>query len=642
MAFALITTGAVPYIQQTGTDTNVSGLNGLDDGYRETDNLGPDGGWLRQAYLNTKLLNIAGTLTINPDLATGDSNQLTFGANAPASILSILNGGELILGGTIDLSNGLTRPAIGEAIRVNARSGDFYHGGINIFNGGTFRQTGTNLVMTTAFRSLSGGSIIVRDGTWTHTKRRTTTNGSVGGRTRIESPNLDIDGLTVYDDVFNLVFIPNTNTILNRLTLVNTDFVFQPGDNTIAALTLEDFGKIDGKVQPWGRSAGMMFINPEQGSGVPANVAAGVHNGGSFVQVDNRLTINIKDNTGNNIDGATIYGRAIDYARGYSRPLPGELNHTDEDGIYFHQTDSDGNSEFLIRNSFNYQNGSTQRVQLDRTSESNNNQKLYFFNYGSLMAETIVNLKGTGNKKVDWNLFPDDNITESASTVVAVYSILEILDKIYNYERYRKPLNVSNVKVPTIDSYLFTGNGTQLLMQTDWSLLVKKDATTVFAVDVATKLITIKATTLSVGSKFKSIRCQGTGTVTADTDEDLTGIGIEDANGNAAVTLLQTITGDVLEVSTDNKASWSVVGTKYRYTAASVETFAYFRLTQTNGNVLIRRYNLTATGVDNELVMSYGAVETINKDVLDETLAETTAFAKKASDNAEQANMKLN
>ena len=52
-------------ITQTGTDTNLSGLSGVDDGYREYSITGTDGtDYLRQGLLNSKVLRISGNLNL--------------------------------------------------------------------------------------------------------------------------------------------------------------------------------------------------------------------------------------------------------------------------------------------------------------------------------------------------------------------------------------------------------------------------------------------------------------------------------------------------------------------------------------------------------------------------------------------------
>ena len=384
------------------------------------------------------------------------------------------------------------------------------------------------------------------------------------------------------------------------------------------------------------------FVNTEKGTdyGVANNAQGNTVSYGT-VQIKKEVQPKLVDVSGNPISGAVAFIRDTD--NGNRTNGNGYTFSTDR--TYTETTDVNGQTQVFevltgVVNEPTY-DASPDWDYRSKNGNSEDEFDMYFLAYGKLTSVSTQKLKGLNTLQFDWTLFNDPNISETDKATVDAYTSIDNLDQLYDRAKSWKVAS-ANVEVPTIDSLLFTGNGTQLLMPKDWSLLVKKDATSVFAVNVATKLITIKATALVGGAKFTNIKCQGTGTVTADTDEDLTGIGIEDANGNARVTLLQTTTGDTLEISIDNKTSWAAVTTNYRYTVASVETIVYFRRTQPDGNVLVRRYDLATTGMGNELVMSYGALETINKQVLDITVAETNAWAKKAADHAEQANIKLN
>ncbi len=633
------------------TDTSLAGLSSITG---VTTHIEYSGSTARFIYNIGNLKFRYGILKINPEFET-----LVLGTASPAHAFKPSSSSSALTIGSNVIKNGERVISENMAIVCHKQPtsvSDIYHtnNARIIINQGTLTWwEGTirsNIVI--AFGSLSSGSrihegaVIEGYGNPGYTAQSMqVSNGSV---------NLVIDGLKIrgVSSATSPIYAPRVvSSTPPRLIMIGSNGIsdhsaqgqtsFIPFKDYQSTANAKDFNLFNG-----GKVRG---INTKKGSDtiIVEHNNINVHAEG-VVEIRKEWQANIKDTSGNAIEGARYFIKDTD--NGDRRNALGEIY--TNDFIYQGTTPTTGvtpvvdvltavvaktNQTFVGADD----TGLNKKDRRSKNDDTTDAFDIHFWNYNHLYAVTERQLKGIGVLKFDWTLFDDPNISETDKAIVDAYTSIDNLGRLYDRAKSWK-VAAANVEVPTIDSLLFTGNGTQLLMPKDWSLLGKKDATSVFAVNVATKLITIKATALVGGAKFTNIKCQGTGTVTADTDEDLTGIGIEDANGNARVTLLQTTTGDTLEISIDNKTSWAAVTTNYRYTVASVETIVYFRRTQPDGNVLVRRYDLATTGIGNELVMSYGALETINKQVLDITVAETNAWAKKAADHAEQANIKLN
>ncbi|MDA8956489.1 hypothetical protein N9H19_02600 [Flavobacteriales bacterium] len=187
----------------------------------------------------------------------------------------------------------------------------------------------------------------------------------------------------------------------------------------------------------------------------------------------------------------------------------------------------------------------------------------------------------------------DTDITELNKATVDAYTSLDPLDKIKDRAKSWN-LDPANIQVPTIDDQLFTANGSELVLHTNWSLVIDGTAADVFSPDAATRIITIKAASLDAGTKFKTIRAQGTGTITAANSELIT-VGYIDAYGDSFIDFISALeptdTWKVFTAEANRDGNTSEVGTgngtqnyRFNFTAA---TTLYLRIVRASTGAII-------------------------------------------------------
>lgn len=642
MAFAV----ELMTITQTGTDANSSGLSGIAG--VNTINTGT-----KNIYnIGTLRLVINGDLTIN-----ATSGMIITSGNNPQNQIEI--NGTLTIDGRKTV-NGVTVPTYDYGFISTATNlvTCCDNGVWRINSGGTFNLLGASIEIGSVMSNKTGSTWNIADGRVV--TRREPANNTVRIR---QSGALNVDGLITEGVSLDLFvapvrldrFEPKIVKALHGIAVVNTN-------NT----RLEDFNPVGNKVDYDNWNTQLAFLrNPVKGTDM---VLTNSTNGGKTA-ISKEINITTENLTGGKIENAKVYIKDTNNgSRVAIAGMPGGID-TTQDIVYFMTTDATGQTgEQEIWTGFS-RGGHVITNPLGQILDLRGNTAVrgedvftaYFYAYGYLLAQTNYELKGAGVLTPTWVMFEDTNITEADPAVVAVYTTIDNLDELYDYFKYWKGLSSNNLEIPSITELLFTANGTELVMATDWSLRLDDSLATVADVNVANKLITLKASSLSEREqvvpiaeataaetvKFKTLKLQGTGTLTV-ADTETINIDYIDAVTNASVKLLQVPTGDTLEVSTDDKATWSTTPTRYRYSATAAETLAYFRRTTVDGAVLVRPYDLANTGVENTLVMGFGAVATIDENELNNKLAaqvdsidEVKAFAKNAADDAEQVKLTL-
>lgn len=389
--------------------------------------------------------------------------------------------------------------------------------------------------------------------------------------------------------------------------------------------------------------------NAVKGSGIRTSPKSGVgdtrQTGGSIISKE--VSFNIKSNNGDNLESVSVFTRDTD--NGFRKNANSQDHLVDK--TYFSTTDSTGNTPILeivtaITNidsegSFVYTDWDTtnhnNRYKVDRRGKddtTNDDFDFYFWEYNSLPAQTKVSLKGNDILNIDWTLFADESVSETTSSVVSSYPVIDTLDKLYDRAKLWKTLNETNIIIPSQSEYLITANGTEIILPIDWKLEINSTATEVFNVNETTKTITIKANSLIVGSKFTSVKAQGLGTVTSVNNENLD-VSISDANGDSATVLTGAGNGQIIGIyttATNANTSTDPVETitsntngeaTYRYSGDNTTIYFKTEATNTNSNSAIRDY-VKVTGTGNILDMSVGgtlsAVNNTLNIVRDQTL----------------------
>jgi hypothetical protein len=143
--------------------------------------------------------------------------------------------------------------------------------------------------------------------------------------------------------------------------------------------------------------------------------------------------------------------------------------------------------------------------------------------YGSLSAVYQVTMKGIGGSVVEPAMVNDSAVTLSRSAAASL-STIPTLDNFYDAAKYWN-VQSANVNYPTATTQVATAAGTTLDLGA-LNVLVDATAGSAFAVNTGTNTVTIKSTTLAIGSKFNMLKTTGT---------------ISFANGSDATCLLQGI-----------------------------------------------------------------------------------------------------
>lgn len=135
--------------------------------------------------------------------------------------------------------------------------------------------------------------------------------------------------------------------------------------------------------------------------------------------------------------------------------------------------------------------------------------KFYIWAYQNRYSEQVVKLASDKIIDVAVKQFPDTNVTRTEAQAGGLASIAT-LDDFYDAAKYWKTRPIAaNIEYPATTSLVATGVGQDIDLGAQ-NLIVDANASAAFTVNTATSTITIKATTLTGGAKFTSIRTTGT------------------------------------------------------------------------------------------------------------------------------------
>ena len=279
------------------------------------------------------------------------------------------------------------------------------------------------------------------------------------------------------------------------------------------------------------------FINTDTGSSLDVDPAAsGVNtNNGGVVAVYKKIKFNVKDLSGNNLQGAKIYfytyddGNRVDVSSLFGAGF--DFTNTD---IFSLTTDASGNTTtsqvLLVAHTL----PSTDAGDLNVSYYSKNGDTtdLYgvdYYKYGYLKSQLDVSMKGTGEKIQDFVSLPDLSISEPTKATVDAYTEIDTSNKFYDRAAAYLEDNFGSFTV-----FLVSRSGNQI---DAGAYNVTIDATAAAAFAITGNTITIKAgtftgdmtttgvITLANGALFVGSRTDANGTVTVTT-LNLTGLKI--------------------------------------------------------------------------------------------------------------------
>ena len=428
MAFAL----AGNVITQTGTDTDLSGLDGL-AGVTTTTS-----GHQTIYTLDNRRLLIQGTLDHDPDRElivtnyNGDSAMLVTGTyNFGAE--TVVNGNRRLSGST-----GVIFTGISGASQRFWRALD--QGGLVIQNPGTLNAVGGVMVASRPFGFYTNGVTVNIDSTrfikaGVGTERRefrfdedevisgTVTNMVIDGF-QVSHRSTPSGGMSVVMADAEIVQLSG-GPALTVLSEIDTS-------NNIAADT--DLGTDDNQ----GVSRSYEVTNTSNGSGLRLMPKSGVGTGRQrgYLRVFKSLSFVFADELGAVVDGVKTY--AIDTDNGFRKNANGLDSLADK--TYEATSDAVGQVSLTVETAvtnidsegaFTYDQWDTtalgNRFKVDRRGLDDTTDDRFRFRFGSYLfglAETTQQCKGLGLLSVPWTLFTDPAVTELSKSVVDGYGTL--------------------------------------------------------------------------------------------------------------------------------------------------------------------------------------------------------------------------
>lgn len=197
----------------------------------------------------------------------------------------------------------------------------------------------------------------------------------------------------------------------------------------------------------------------------------------------------------------------------------------------------------------------------------------YVKTYESLAATFSVTLRGIGGTSQTFTMLSDTNVTLSRTSAAALTTIAN-LDNLYDAAKYWSTLS-ANRNYPSATTHVVTPVGTTIDFGS-LNVLIDAAAANAFAVNTGTGLVTIKTSTLAVGSKFTLLKTTGT---------------ISFANGAVATcglqgTVIRSITGTYSPVLVNATVQFSTAGS-YDLTGANI-TGPITLTNSSGGNVTVQ------------------------------------------------------
>ena len=508
-------------ITQAGTDTNLSGLAGIPGVTTYTIGTGST---QRTIYDIGSLYLRYDNLTINPEF-----EELHLGSSSPHHAFMPSSSSSILTIGNENIKNG--ERIISENIAiVNHRQpvdvGDVYHpnrGQITINQGALYWWQGTiktNLVMhlgglhanlgntdLTAGSFVKEGAVIECFGNPTYTSEamQLTTRTAV----------LEIDGLKLRG-VSN-----NTNPVFAPRILLNTPpkIILEGAYGVSSHVTVGNWLEMrDYKSRGNAKDLNLFFgskikaINTNKGSATIVrqhNNRPGDAHG--VVEIRKEWEATINNLSGQPVKDVRYYIKDTnngDRRNGHSETYTNDF-------IYSNLTDANGKTGIVdvltavvVRSTHGVEGDDIGANKKDRRSKNNNTDDefdIYFYDYTHIPTKVTKKLKGIGTHEFELLVIEDKNISEANVATVAGYTTIENLDQLYDYAKYWKGLNSNNMEKPTVGDLLLTANGKNLELPSDWNLTLDATIGTPISVDNPNKTITVKATFLKVGKKFKGI-----------------------------------------------------------------------------------------------------------------------------------------
>lgn len=480
-------------ITQTNTDLDLSGLVGISGVNIVQVGLGTDSEYTIYSIGNRQLI-INGNLTID-----ASKEILIIGVSAPRSIVKV--------NGTLNIEdfetiNGFTSYLQRTAIRTTFDRNDCCANfSLDVSDSGTFNMQGGGIECSSSIKFYTNSTVNIQDG-------------------RIELLAIPHPQYQIRQFSNNLTAV-NFKMVKYAMTMIGTPIKFDGYTPTIAdegisfsvnspntEYTLRDYSgggrgnRLD--LGLWQYKKGKI-INSASGTNliIQEHLIGNGNSTGTW-QITKEIEPTIIDDNGLPIQNAKMFIRDTNN----NQRVNGNGYTFSDDRTYFKTSNSSGliSTTEILTGVVNHLNTGT--VVFDRRSKNNNTDDefdIYFYHYNKVLTKSIQKLKGTSKLTYDWTMFEDTSITEKDVAVVAGYTSIENLGQLYDYAKYWKQINQTNLEIPSINKLLII-NENSLLDIGDYNLVVDAAANSIFTVNTDTKTITIKSNTLVTTNKFKGIK----------------------------------------------------------------------------------------------------------------------------------------
>jgi hypothetical protein len=486
-------------ITQTGIDADLSGIAGI-TGVSSLQQ--GTGGAIYTVYdIGDLQLVIDGTLSID-----ASKEMLLVGPNAPRS--------NIFINGTLNINdfetlNGFTlyrqRTAIRTTYNNNACCNNF---SLEVTDSGTLNMQGGGIESSSSIRFTVNSTVNIQNG-----RIELLSNTDPDYQIRQFSNNLTANGLQLNKYALTMIGTPIQFDDY-KPTIADEGISFSVNSSNIEYVFRNYSGGGRGNrldLGLWQNKKGKVINSLDGTNVIIQEHKIGDGNSRGTWQITKEIAPKIVDENASPIQNAKMFIRDTDNG-----------NRTDgngyvftDDRTYFETSNVSGliPTTEVLTGAVNHLN--TGPIQFDRRSKNNNIDDefdILFYHYNKVLSKSTQRLKGNNLLTFDWTMFTDTNVTELDPTVVAAYTSIDNLGQLYDYAKYWKQLNQTNIEIPSVDELLIV-NESSLLDLGDYNLIVDATAASVFNVDTTTKTITIKSNTVLTTSKFIGIRTTTTITV---------------------------------------------------------------------------------------------------------------------------------
>lgn len=502
-------------ITQSGTDTSLAGLGSV-PGVTRT--VRGTGNAAKSIYdLNALCLNITGTLTHDPDveciIGTAVANPGFNLINTTLSnlLVTVSSGGVYNFGKTSTV-NGVVRYSTGLGIASTGVSADpFSTAWLEVKSGGTFNWRGGLIEKAACEYIRSGATVAVLNGSL-YNKGASDLQFRVEGVDAAAAALISIAGLTL-GGITNACRMWTAFGYASISLVPNfTNYQF----NAAGSLAQSDAAVFTNFRNASNAAAADIIFNSNAAANMYRTVFVGyerqlvaaqqvVGNSGGIVAARRDIRVTAQNAAKVAVQGATVYAKEIDNG------LRTTINTIDTTATVTTVGSTNASGQFSLSPTVEniWCAFGTSTIRRDYRYNTDQSLDISVLAYGFQYWQASESYVGTGTLDATYALIADANVTLSETAAGALTSI-STFDDLYDAAKYWKTRPVAaQLEYPTISTQPVNSNGTILDLGSR-NLVVDAGAAAAFAIDTATNTITIKASVLTAGAKFKSLTTTGT------------------------------------------------------------------------------------------------------------------------------------